>query len=79
MNSHKKPLDVIVPVSLELDWPTKERIVQEIREQHDRFGFTRFALAAPCGGWRSVGYPPTAHFRDRAELFLQVKTSRPSL
>jgi len=75
MNSHKKPLDVIVPVSLELDWPTKERIVQEIREQHDRFGFTRFALAAPCGGWRSVGYPPTAHFRDRAELFLQVKNA----
>lgn len=67
-----KPLDVIIPISLELDWPTRESIVKEIQQQHERYGFTRFALAAPCGGWRSAQYPPTEHFRERAELFRKV-------
>lgn len=66
-------LDVIIPVSLELDWPSREEIVRGILEQFHNYGFTRFALAAPCGGWRSVGYPRREIFRERAELFRQIK------
>ncbi len=66
-------LDIIVPIALELDHPTRESIVTDMLEQHNKYGFTRFALAAPGGGWRSVGYPPKTHYAELAELFLQVK------
>lgn len=68
-----KELDIIIPVALELDWPTADSIVSDILEQYRENGFKRFALAAPCGGWRSVGYPPQEKFREFAELFVQVK------
>ena len=68
-----KDLDIIIPISLELDHPTRESITSEILEQYDKYGFTRFALACPSGGWRSCGYPPTEYFKNRAELFLLVK------
>ena len=45
-------LDILVPVSLDLDWPKNEDIIREIKEQHDRYGFTRFILACPGAGWR---------------------------
>lgn len=73
MNTPISDLDIIIPVSMELDWPTRESIVTAILEQHRRYGFTRFALAAPCGGWRSVAYPPREHFEALARLFLSVK------
>ncbi len=68
-----KKLEVIIPISLELDWPTKESVVREILEQNRKWGFTHFALACPGGGWRSVGYPPKEYFTERAELFAEVK------
>lgn len=68
-----KELDIIIPISIELDWPTKESIVADIIEQNEKYGFTRFALAAPSAGWRSVGYPTIEHFKEKAELFLEVK------
>ncbi len=66
-------LDIIIPISLDLDWPTVDTVVQEILEQHESYGFTRFALACPCGGWRSIGYPPTEFFAERAEMFAQIR------
>lgn len=68
----KNALDVIIPVSIELDWPTKESVIQTILYEHKQYGFTRFALAGPCGGWRSAGYPPQSHIRNLAELAAQV-------
>lgn len=73
INEHINALDVIIPVSIELDWPTKASITADIREQHKRYGFCRFALAAPSGGWRSIGYPPREHYIDRAKLFAKVR------
>lgn len=72
-NTTNNDLDVIIPVSLELDWPTYEDIINCILEQQKKYGFTRFALACPSGGWRSFGYPPTEYFKDRAILFSKVK------
>lgn len=67
-----KYLKVIIPISIELDWPTRDTILEQIREQHTRFGFTQFALAAPCGGWRSTHYPPRSHFIELAKLYKDV-------
>ena len=52
-----KELDVIVPIALELDWPTVESTVRDILEQVETYGVKKFALACPGGGWRSTGYP----------------------
>lgn len=67
-------LDIIIPIAIELDWPTVESTVSDIVEQNRNYGFTRFALAAPCGGWRSVGYPSKEQYVKLAEFFRQVKT-----
>ncbi|MEG0767660.1 MAG: hypothetical protein RR482_08080, partial [Clostridia bacterium] len=72
-HDREKGLEIIIPVALDLDWPTRERVVGAILEQNRRDGFTNFALASPSAGWRSVGYPPTEIFREQAELFLKVK------
>ncbi len=66
-------LEIIVPISLDLDWPTKESVVRDIMEQYEEYGFTKFALACPGGGWRSENYPPTETFRRLSELFVQIK------
>ena len=68
-----KGLDIIIPISLELDNPTKETTVAEILDLKERNGFTKFMLATPCGGWRSKGYPPEEHFKERAAFFAEVK------
>ena len=68
-------LDIIIPVSLELDWVTYESVVECITAQNRDYGFTRFALACPSGGWRGVGYPPKEVFTKLAELFLKVKNT----
>ncbi len=68
-----KALDVIVPIALELDWPTVESTVCDILEQCDNHGVKKFALACPCGGWRSVGYPGKEVFQRLAGMFLEVK------
>ncbi|MBR4666653.1 MAG: hypothetical protein IKO93_22490, partial [Lentisphaeria bacterium] len=66
-------LDVIVPVSLELDWPTEKDVVRDILELNRKYGFRRFALACPGAGWRSIGFPPMEYFREKAEFFRRVK------
>lgn len=69
------PLDIIIPVAIELDWPTVDSTVRDLREQKERYGFTKFALAAPCGGWRSVGFPEKAHWEKLARFFAEVRTA----
>lgn len=68
-----KKLDIIIPISLELDHPSVETTVSEILEQKERYGFTKFMLATPCGGWRSKCYPPHEHFEKKAAEFAEVK------
>lgn len=65
-------LDVIIPIAIELDWPTVDSIVEAILHDFKEYGFTRFALSGPCGGWRSMGYPGTEVFRRQAELSKEV-------
>ena len=66
-------LDVIVPVSIELDWPTETDVIRNILELNRKYGFRRFALACPGAGWRSIGFPPMEHFRKLAEFFRRVR------
>ena len=73
----KEELDIIVPVALETDWGSRETIAESILEQNKRFGFTKFALAMPGKGWRSVSYPPEEYFLEKAKLFLAVKKALP--
>ena len=68
-----KKLDIIVPVALDLDWPVFDGIVNSITELHSRYGFHRFALACPGGGWRSGGYPPREKIEEMAHLFSEIK------
>ena len=70
-------LDLIIPVTLEADWIPAESVAESILEQNRRFGFTKFALAMPCKGWRGVSYPPPAHFLERAECFRRVRALLP--
>lgn len=76
MRIHEKKAspDILIPIALDLDWRKKEQIIADIRTQHERYGFSRFALAAPSGGWRSVGYPPQLFFEEKARLFAEIKT-----
>lgn len=66
-------LDIIVPISNDLDWPDFRHTIEEIREQHDKYGIRRFALTCPCGGWRATGLPPEEFYRERAETFKKIK------
>ncbi len=69
----KDALDIIIPISLDLDWPTYEALLDEIMELYRDYGFRRFALSAPGGGWRAVGFPPKAFYEEKARLFRRVK------
>ena len=66
-------LDVIVPVSIDLDWPEREQVAASIRRQKRDYGIDRFMLACPGGGWRSVGFPPISFFEERAEFFRSIR------
>lgn len=66
-------IEALIPVSMELDWPTKDEIVKCIREQNKLFGFKKFLLAAPGAGHRSNRYPDTAIFEDLALLYKEIK------
>ena len=66
-------IEALIPVSMELDWPTKDDIVECIREQNKLFGFKIFLLAAPGAGHRSNRYPDTALFEDLALLYKEIK------
>ena len=69
----KDKLDVIIPISLEQDWPKTENVIAEILEQNEKYGFTRFALAFPCGGWRNIKFTPTEVFEKKAREFAIIK------
>jgi len=66
-------LDIITPVKLEADWPTKEDLVETLRYQKEHYGIRRFALGAPAIGWKAVGFPPMSHFEKLARLFAEVR------
>jgi hypothetical protein len=68
-----KELDIIIPVSMDKDWPTADELIHDIVEQYEQYGFRRFALNSPGGGWRSVGYPPKEHYISQANLFNEVQ------
>ncbi len=69
----EKELDIIVPICIDLNWLTKEEIIQEILKHYKSYGFSRFALASPSVGYRSTGYPSSEVFWKQAELFLSIK------
>ena len=52
----KKELDFIVPYTLEGEDLSEERLIADIIEQKQKFGFTRCILSAPSPRWRSVGF-----------------------
>lgn len=66
-------LDIITPIKIELDWPSRDELVETLRYQKEHYGIRRFALGAPSLGWKSEGFPPMAHFEALAELFSQVR------
>ncbi|MBE7052942.1 MAG: hypothetical protein E7391_01550 [Ruminococcaceae bacterium] len=66
-------LDIIIPVTSEIDWPSEESIIETILKEHNDYGFKRFALACPAGGHRRSHYPERETFKNLAELFLKVK------
>ena len=66
-------LEIIVPISHDHDWPDFRHTIEEIREQHDKYGIDQFILTCPCAGWRSTGLPPEEFFRERAEVFKKVR------
>ena len=64
MKNTTNEIEALIPISIELDWPTKDEIVNCIREQNKLFGFKKFLLAGPGGGHRSNRYPDTALFEE---------------
>ena len=70
-----KELDIIVPVVIDGEDNTEEEIIAGIKEQNEKFGFTRFILGIPLGRWRSVGYPSESVWVEDAEKFLRIKTA----
>ena len=66
-------IDIIIPISNDGDWPDNQQTIDDIREQHDKCGFKRFALTSPSPGWRATGVPPAEFYRERAEAFKKIK------
>jgi len=69
----KHEMEIFIPVALDLDWPNADSVIECIKEQNERYGFTHFCLACPGGGWRSKGYPERTDFDRMADLFNEVK------
>lgn len=70
---NQNELDIIIPISLELNHPTKDDIITDILHLHKNYGFCRFMLTAPSAAWRGYHYPPKEVFIERAEVFNAVK------
>lgn len=66
-------LDVVIPAVLDWDWHTPDQIVEELLEQHEKFGFNRFILAFPSKGFRSTDLPSRDYITHYAENFKEVK------
>lgn len=74
MNSCEiKDLDIVVPISIDLDWITADTAVKDILEQQKNYGINKFMLACPSGGWRAIGYPPREKFIELANMFVEIK------
>ncbi len=71
-DSCKNGLDVIIPVGLD-DEPDAEKQIMSIIDLHGKTGFTKFALAAPTKGWRSVAYPPQEYFLQIAAKIIRFQ------
>ena len=69
----KNGFDIFIPIALDLDWPTADSVIECIKEQNERYGFNKFFLACPGGGWRSKGYPEREDLDRMADLFNEVK------
>ena len=66
----KNKLEIFIPVTIDLDRPTAQDVIECIKEQNERYGFTKFLLSCPGAGWRSKGYP------QRAGCFLPAAAAR---
>ncbi len=69
----KNKLDVFVPVPFDMDWLTEEDIIESILKQYKNYGYNRFVLAAPYGGWRSYGYPSKEDYKNYAAKFSRIR------
>ncbi len=65
--------DIIIPVNIDANFLSADDTIRDIREQFDAYGFRRYALCFPIGGWRSVGYPPREFFLEKAAEFCKIK------
>ena len=52
-------------------------IVDNILAQYENYGFNKFMISLPTGGWRSISYPPREYFQQKAELCREVKARLP--
>lgn len=73
MNTNVKDLDIIVPITIDLDWPTVDGLVSDILEQRENYGLTKFMLSCPGGGWRSGGYPTKEKIIELANMFVEIR------
>ncbi|MCQ2735336.1 MAG: hypothetical protein MJ212_05255, partial [Alphaproteobacteria bacterium] len=71
-SQRKKELDIIIPISIDIDSPDYNEIMETILFQNKEYGFTRFALSGPSGGFRSKGYPPLEHYEKLARMSKRV-------
>ncbi|MCR5682444.1 MAG: hypothetical protein K6G29_08360 [Clostridiales bacterium] len=67
------PFVILTPVELKLGEENKKKTVKEILARHDEYGLDCFLLAGPSKGWRSIGYPDTAHYEALARQFAAIR------
>ena len=66
-------LIILTPIELKLGEENRRRTVEEILSRKREYGLDRFLLAGPSKGWRSVGYPETAHYEALARQFAAIR------
>ena len=69
----QNPLVILTPVELKLGEENRRKIVDEILSRHREYGLDRFLLSGPSKGWRSAGYPDTAHYEALARQFAAIR------
>ncbi|MBR5680806.1 MAG: hypothetical protein IKX19_09150, partial [Clostridia bacterium] len=67
------PFVILTPVELKLGEENKKKTVKEILARHDEYGLDCVLLAVPSKGWRSIGYPDTAHYEALARQFAAIR------
>lgn len=66
-------LIILTPIELKLGEGNRRRTVEEILSRKREYGLDCFLLAGPSKGWRSVGYPDTAHYEALARQFAAIR------